>query len=273
MSNSLEHYGILGMKWGVRRTPEQLGHGRTIKKRTTLYRVAVNGKKASGATYFTHLPPDRDFYKSVALSSVMSSQKAQSVRDMYETKYKTTKDLKIAGREEIKEAYEQIKSNPEVLEDVISSYAIALAKKRKAKIMAYAAASNMKIDPSQIDAMLESRGRATAKEILKEFGDMTPDHQFMYLSRGLTVSSNTSQAYINEYLKKKGYNGRVDEAGVGGGVAPREGVDPLVIFDSEKVMSYQGAKQITARTYRDSNIRYNQWFKVANSEKNRNKPW
>ena len=33
-NNYLKHYGVKGMKWGVRRTPEQLGHHAITKKKT-----------------------------------------------------------------------------------------------------------------------------------------------------------------------------------------------------------------------------------------------
>lgn len=34
MNDSLEHYGIKGMRWGVRRTPEELGHKNLRKAKT-----------------------------------------------------------------------------------------------------------------------------------------------------------------------------------------------------------------------------------------------
>ena len=46
----LAHYGVLGMKWGVRRTPEQLGH-KTRKKLKKMDKKAVKVEKAADKNY------------------------------------------------------------------------------------------------------------------------------------------------------------------------------------------------------------------------------
>ena len=44
-NNSLQHHGVKGMKWGIRRTPAQLGHKAKKKKITADQRAKANMRK------------------------------------------------------------------------------------------------------------------------------------------------------------------------------------------------------------------------------------
>lgn len=51
--NELEHFGIKGMKWGVRRTPEELGHRKAqkaAKRAARAEKVKTTAKKAAAVT-------------------------------------------------------------------------------------------------------------------------------------------------------------------------------------------------------------------------------
>ena len=46
-NNELYHHGIKGQKWGIRRTPEQLGHRRYISKGSNASKTVVHGHSAT----------------------------------------------------------------------------------------------------------------------------------------------------------------------------------------------------------------------------------
>lgn len=53
--NEIEHYGVKGMKWGVRRTPEQLGHYRekALKKSNKRYDREIERARKQANRGFT----------------------------------------------------------------------------------------------------------------------------------------------------------------------------------------------------------------------------
>lgn len=97
----LEHYGIKGMKWGVRRTPEQLGH------RSTSLRAAIARRQNAKV--------DKSFKKWEAESKkkndAISLGKAANAAKMAYEKDKSNKDLKKAYKSADKEYQKALKAN------------------------------------------------------------------------------------------------------------------------------------------------------------------
>lgn len=45
MNNELKHYGVIGMKWGIRRTPEQLGHAPKAERKAFKKQLRADEKQ------------------------------------------------------------------------------------------------------------------------------------------------------------------------------------------------------------------------------------
>jgi hypothetical protein len=121
------------MKWGIRRTPEQLGYkvrrqahdltAKTIPAGTKCFRIATKddpGVARGKDTYIAYLPVDRANIRSI--TPWLMSVRGKTLDDAYEREYEITKDIKVASYEEVAAIRRELMAKPEYREEAAGNY-------------------------------------------------------------------------------------------------------------------------------------------------------
>lgn len=264
--SELKHYGVLGMKWGVRRDKELLGR-HTIPKGTTMYRTtATKDEDVGGLKYVTYLAPDRDLYRGLRSDNILKVSGKNVGDEVYEQQYKLKEDLNIPSREELASAYDKVMSDFKARKDAVQGYV-----------------DQLKGDPNFENAIVSrmfssgdfSYEKAASEEAkravdlyLGEYGK-SKLADFALTSISINESPVTKSRVVAE-LKKRGYNAMIDEASVGiGTMKSREGVSPLIVFDGNNSLSKNKTVTINSMTKKIATNKYKGWFDVANANKDK----
>ena len=288
MDNYLAHYGILGMKWGIRRTPEQLGR-HTIKKGTKFYRQTVDyDEKAEGKKYVSYLQPDRDAYKGIYANEIRGYRGYGFDKRIMEKTYKAVEDIVVPSRKELFDVMDDIAfGNPKLAEQAAYNRTYKMAKRNYDRELTndkYASLSKevkelyskswaMTYATKHVEGGVRpilAMGKQKGLEYMKSIGKLDNWHSDFVQSTAITPEYTNR---IIKELKSRGYNAMVDENGVGGVTNTREGVDPLIMFNVEKSLAEVSSKVLSVDEEYAAWQRSKQWIDVTHKNKYNGEAW
>jgi hypothetical protein len=268
-SEYLEHHGIKGQRWGVRRYQNADGSytkaglarytknankkaqnatnrsdfitkDHTIPAGVKMYRstMSVDSAISDGPTYVTYTDVDRNTYRGGWVRN--TAKDSDSGKYVIEHEYELKEDLKIPSRDRVKSAVADAMKDPQVRKDAIQGFANI-----------YVQSFGYSHDTGT--------GKQIADSIVKNFGNKTVDDQFVNVTMSLGVASKAKQRII-ENLSKDGYNAMTDEASVlGNGGWAVEGYDPLIIFNANQSLVETDINEISSTKEYQYRSKTNQW--------------
>lgn len=266
--DDIEHHGIKGQKWGVRRfqdstgklTPEGKKRYAEAKslykgKRTTLAKEGdffrVSARKESDAEPGKKLYTNPNEYEHATYKVMMATSHILRNGEAWVQKYISNNDIRLPSvKEQTKMEWKALK-DPEVKNDVIESLVRKGMTREDAVNTMYASAGKEKVKklvagflaPPIVALMVAERGK---EEPIKE-----KQLRLMRVSVG-DVDAKVLNQKLNESMSKKKYNAMYDTNDRGKGIARSS----VIILDPDTNVRMASSHQITKDEYAEAWVDY-----------------